>query len=269
MSALRLVLLTNGSIHAHRLLKGFHERGVPVEAVVFETRPRWSDNQIRTKAAPEPSILRTLRRWIGWRIRANIVRRWAATYGSRVVLTGPLNSERMCADLRSLLPDVLVLGGIGILSEEVLRSVPCTINGHPGLLPWVRGTSVVECSVRRGIPVGATCHYVTTGIDRGGIIERRLLEPTAPPASLADLEDRADILAADLLVDVVGRIAACGKLPPALEQSDVHPICRAGSRVERLESDADLRSGRASVRFEAWLAKLDASTASELRASRL
>lgn len=67
--------------------------------------------------------------------------------------------------------DIAVLGGTGIIKEKII-SIPKigVINTHPGILPKYRGCSAVEWSLYNNDKVGATCHFVTSQIDAGGII---------------------------------------------------------------------------------------------------
>jgi len=50
------------------------------------------------------------------------------------------------------------------------------INCHSGLLPDYRGCSCVEWAIYNDDPVGATCHFVDSGIDTGPTIIKREME---------------------------------------------------------------------------------------------
>jgi methionyl-tRNA formyltransferase len=169
-----------------------------------------------------------------------------------VVDTGALNSERMRADLAGLDPDVLVLGGIGILSEAILR-IPRlgVLNSHAALLPWVRGNGVVGRSLQRSVPVGCTLHYVAEKVDAGGIVDRRLVELDAD-LSLRELERRADELAAAMMVDAVASVVETGSGPAAVPQQETFPVSRRLSWLERRAVNREARRGRARELFESW-----------------
>jgi methionyl-tRNA formyltransferase len=68
-------------------------------------------------------------------------------------------------------PELVVLGGTRILRPHLL-AIPTrgTINAHPGLLPWLRGSSSVEWALYEDVAVGSTVHFVEVGIDTGPII---------------------------------------------------------------------------------------------------
>jgi methionyl-tRNA formyltransferase len=169
-----------------------------------------------------------------------------------VVRTGPLNSESMRADLAALDPDFLILGGIGILSEEILDTARIgALNAHPALLPWVRGNGVVGRSLERGVPVGCTVHYATRRVDAGPIVDRRLL-PVVDGVPLRELEARADELAAEMMVDTVESIVATGAGPDAVAQEEVFPVSQRLSLKQRRVLDRAARAGRAAELFESW-----------------
>lgn len=82
------------------------------------------------------------------------------------------NESRCHRLLAELQADVLInLGTPNILKEKTL-AIPSVgvVNCHPGLLPQYRGCTCVEWSIYNGDPVGATCHFMTEGIDDGPII---------------------------------------------------------------------------------------------------
>lgn len=81
------------------------------------------------------------------------------------------NSAECLQLLKRLRPDVLVLGGVGILKSEILRTALWgALNCHPGQLPRYRGCSAVEWAIFNDDPVAASCHIVTDRIDAGPVI---------------------------------------------------------------------------------------------------
>jgi methionyl-tRNA formyltransferase len=84
------------------------------------------------------------------------------------------NSPSCLEKLAAHAPDLVVLGGTRILRPPVLAIPPGgTINAHPGLLPWLRGSSSVAWALYKDLPVGSTVHYVDEGIDTGPILLQR------------------------------------------------------------------------------------------------
>lgn len=118
------------------------------------------------------------------------------------------NGPRTRSVLGALRPDLLLLGGCGIVREPILR-IPRlgVLNAHPGWLPDYRGTNVVAWSLHNGETPGATVHWANQGIDTGDIILRRRL-PNEDCATLDEYETAVTNLAAELLADAVDLIAA-------------------------------------------------------------
>src|SRR5438132_9934468 len=170
-SKFTVVLLTNGGAFGLRLLAELRRRRVAV-VTVLEAPPSLGARIGR--AAPfakgGQDLARCVIHWHRDQRQLSLRRRQLSALASRLLVTGVLNSERMKEDLRRLQPDFIALGGIGILREPLIEVARIgVINSHPGLLPWVRGTGVVADAIRRGIPVGCTCHYVDRGVDTGRI----------------------------------------------------------------------------------------------------
>ncbi|MBM3134966.1 MAG: hypothetical protein FJZ89_06740, partial [Chloroflexi bacterium] len=86
------------------------------------------------------------------------------------------NSVACRETLAAFAPEVAVLGGTRLLRPAVL-AIPRrgTVNVHPGLLPWLRGSSSVGWALYKDLPVGATTHFVDSGTDTGPIILQRPL----------------------------------------------------------------------------------------------
>lgn len=87
------------------------------------------------------------------------------------------HNDATCKDLlEAEQPDVLVLGGTRIIKPSILE-VPrrATVNAHPGLLPWLRGSASVGWALYKDMKQGATAHFIDPGIDTGDIIVRREL----------------------------------------------------------------------------------------------
>jgi methionyl-tRNA formyltransferase len=146
-----------------------------------------------------------------------------------------------------------VLAGIGLVDAALLAAPRWgTINGHPGLLPWVRGNGVVAHSIARGVAVGASVHHVDDGIDRGPVLARRLL-PVAPDVrELQALEREALTLTARLLADVAAMAVRDGRLPPGTPQSEMTPLCRWMNLTERAQVEAAVREGVAARLHASW-----------------
>jgi folate-dependent phosphoribosylglycinamide formyltransferase PurN len=93
-----------------------------------------------------------------------------------------INSDRVCATLRELQPDVVVINGTRILTEDVLKSCNAIfINCHAGITPMYRGSHGGYWALVNGdsLHCGVTVHLVDKGIDTGKVIYQARIEPTA------------------------------------------------------------------------------------------
>ena len=223
---MRVAVLTVGGRYGVLALHALRARGITPVAVILEAHPALRDcfhkRTIRGRLAELPLVL--LRS--GWRQLRPRLRR-DLRICAPVIVSGPLNSPRMQADLARARPDLLVLAGIGIVSRDILQ-IPRlgTVNVHLGLLPWVRGNDVIAHAILRGIPVGLTCHLVDPGIDTGPILVRRLLDDARGDATLGGLETASVIAGAELLAEVIHGAVKSGHLPTATPQPARFPLCR-------------------------------------------
>lgn len=96
------------------------------------------------------------------------------------IYTVPNHNDPSCEFLLQMgMPDIVVLGGTRIIKPHILK-IPHTgmLNAHPGLLPWLRGSASVGWALYKDLPVGATVHFIDSGIDTGMIIYRETLPIT-------------------------------------------------------------------------------------------
>ena len=104
-------------------------------------------------------------------------------------------------------PDVLVLGGTRIIKPKILEMPrQSTVNSHPGLLPWLRGSASVGWALYKDMPQGATAHFVVPGIDTGDIIVSRQL-PVYRHDTYESINYHIAILAGELMAEAVTSIA--------------------------------------------------------------
>lgn len=100
-------------------------------------------------------------------------------------------------------PDILVLGGTRIIKPHILETpLRATVNAHPGLLPWLRGSASVGWALYKDMPQGATVHFIDPGIDTGDIILRREL-PVYHNDTYESLNYRIALLSATLMVEAI------------------------------------------------------------------
>jgi methionyl-tRNA formyltransferase len=118
------------------------------------------------------------------------------------------HNDEFCQKLLSAdKPDLLVLGGTRIIKPNILE-IPhlSTVNSHPGILPWLRGSASVGWALYKDMPQGATVHYIDPGIDTGDIITTRQL-PVYRRDTYESINYRIAILAGELMAEAVTQIA--------------------------------------------------------------
>jgi phosphoribosylglycinamide formyltransferase 1 len=78
---------------------------------------------------------------------------------------------------------VVLAGYMQLLSPGFLAAFPLrVINVHPALLPAFPGLHAIEQALEYGVKVvGATVHFVDTGVDTGPIIAQRAIELSGSP----------------------------------------------------------------------------------------
>lgn len=240
-------MLTRGTRHAAGILDGLAAHGTAPDAILLE-RPAGRQLLDRLRDARRR---RGLRATIGAVLRRVTARLrpgghpWLSTdfYAGRtdrLVSVPSLAGPEAVAALEELEPDLLVLAGAPILPDAVLGTATHgTLNAHPGLLPRYRGVDVVPHAVLNGDPVGATVHFVDTGIDTGRIVARVEVEPL-PGDTITTLQERVESAGGALLAAVVARFVAEGTLTSE-GQAERHPICRRLTPAKRRAAEERLR----------------------------
>jgi methionyl-tRNA formyltransferase len=117
-------------------------------------------------------------------------------------------------------PDILVLGGTRIIKPKILETARrATVNAHPGMLPWLRGSASVGWALYKDLPEGATAHFIDPGIDTGDIIVTRQL-PVYHHDTYESLNARIAILAGELMAESLTFLAN-GDAPRAPQDRNV------------------------------------------------
>lgn len=114
------------------------------------------------------------------------------------------HNDNTCRELLAAeKPDVLALGGTRIIKPSILETPRrATVNAHPGLLPWLRGSASVGWALYKDMPQGATVHFIDPGIDTGDIIVRREL-PVSRRDTYESINARVATLAGELMAEAL------------------------------------------------------------------
>lgn len=121
-------------------------------------------------------------------------------------------SAQELAPLRELAPDILLVGGFGVILKRDILDLPrigC-VNVHSSLLPKHRGPNPFCAVILAGdSESGITFHVMDEGIDTGDIIDQTRF-PLFPDDDVFSVYDRACVTAAMRVVPVMDRIASEG-----------------------------------------------------------
>lgn len=92
------------------------------------------------------------------------------------------NSDEARSLLSSMLPEVVIVNGTRILSQDTLDSVNAPfINVHAGITPKYRGVhgGYWALALQDEFNCGVTVHFVDKGIDTGAVIAQARIKPTS------------------------------------------------------------------------------------------
>jgi methionyl-tRNA formyltransferase len=165
--------------------------------------------------------------------------------GTRVPIYSVANhNDAVCAEVLKLnQPEVVVLGGTRIIKSHLLE-IPArgTVNCHPGLLPWLRGSASVGWALYKDLPQGATAHFIDPGIDTGDIIVRREL-PVFRRDTYESLCVRVATLAGELMAETLGYLST-GDAPRMPQDRDAGETLRVIPDELLAEGKRRLAAGR-------------------------
>ena len=160
-----------------------HQRDAP------DTRPRWQKALSLLNRPGE--IFQRARAWLGrvWhdRVDRRFYQEMPADFGVdgrglddavdcpvlRIDGTGRLNHHETVDWIRECAPDLIVVCGAALLREPILALPRLgVLNLHGGLSQFYRGLFTTDWAIHNREPeyVGATVHFVSEGIDDGGIV---------------------------------------------------------------------------------------------------
>ncbi len=248
---LKVVILTNGNPHALRVLKHLDNSNIKINSIVLERNTYLKDHVFKTKELYLFRLIKAVRRLI---LRKLEIKRLIKAYEeyTNVIEVNKLNSIEMVDIFQEINPDLIILGGIGIIDKKIIDTARIgVLNSHPGLLPWIRGSGVIGRAIERDIAIGATCHWVDSDVDTGPIVERRLLK-IDKNYSLKQIEDLADLLISEMLAETLINFYSNNLNTESINQSKKYPICKKLSDDEKESVEVLLKEGKAERLFLKW-----------------
>lgn len=171
------------------------------------------------------------------KLQAPPVKQFALSKEIPVFQPVKLRDGTALAQLKELDPELIVVAAYGrILPDDILALPPkgC-INVHSSLLPKYRGAAPINWAVINGdAETGVTIMYMATELDAGDIIDQ-VSTPIDPDETVEAVHDRLADLGGQLLVKVVGEIAAgtAKRTPQDHEKATLAPmLSRALSPID-------------------------------------
>lgn len=190
---MKIIFFTNKCSHGYELLERVRSEGIAISAVFISRKKEWI---FKTFLKYQITIFRLFLKQAKepWRNDGFYYR-----YAKNVFIVDDFNGEYCESILKRMEPDIIVLGGSGIIKKNII-AIPKIgiINGHPGLLPRYRGVDVIPWAIYNGDDVGVTIHFVDDGIDTGRIVTQEIIKIERRD-NIGKLRRKAEVVAARLI----------------------------------------------------------------------
>lgn len=205
-----VIVARRPSPYARRIMAGLAAGGHPPALLL-------SGSRVEALVGPIEKILR-VRRQLGlieaWRYVRRLgealppgapspsLQELLRTTGCRHALYDAVNGGSVLCELASLAPCIVVLAGTGVVDRAFLAANHRghVVNGHPAVLPGVRGVDVVEWALAEDRPLGVCAHLVDPSVDAGDLLLVSPFELEAGDHSLGILKSRIIDRQADTVV---------------------------------------------------------------------
>jgi len=156
-------LMTDENIHGRTILTKLLDYKIPIKGIIIEHNTKYADkakNALKNDFFNPPKIDEITKKF---KIPVDFVEHH--------------NEEKCQKLLLEYAPDIIVLGGTRILSEDIIKIPKIGIlNSHPAILPKYKGRDCVGWSILNHDDVGATVHLVDSGIDTGPIVTQEIVD---------------------------------------------------------------------------------------------
>lgn len=164
----------------------------------------------------------------GMKLQPTPVKEYALTENIPVYQPGKLRDGEALAILKGIMPELIVVAAYGKILPADILTLPrlgC-INVHSSLLPKYRGAAPINWAILNGEhESGVSIMYMAEGLDTGDVIDAAATEITLEDTA-STLHDRLAAMGAELLTDVVARLAAgtASRTPQCEEASCYAPM---------------------------------------------
>jgi methionyl-tRNA formyltransferase len=146
----------------------------------------------------------------GKKITSTAVAKWAASHSTPFIETDDVNSAEIVGKIAASKPDLIVVIAFGQkIGNELVKLPPKgAINVHASLLPKYRGAAPINWAIINGEKeTGISIITLAEKMDAGKILAQAKTN-IGPDETADQLHDRLSQIAAPLLLETIGRIAA-------------------------------------------------------------
>lgn len=128
------------------------------------------------------------------------------SFSNRVCTVDNFNGKQCETLLRSIGPDIIVLGCSRIIRENIVNIPKIgAFNAHPGLLPKYRGVYTMRWAIHNGDKIGVTVHFVDKGVDTGPILMQSTVN-IEENDNIGSLVKKFERLSGELMAEVLLRM---------------------------------------------------------------
>lgn len=232
---MKIYMLTNGNEHGLRILENSNNE---IKNIIIEKK------KLRSFLLKDENFyvnfIKILKRQIFYEIWQHKQIKKYKRYGN-IIYCKDISSEKTIKKIKKYNIDYLVLGGIGIIKQDLISVIKKgVLNSHPGILPYARGVDVVENSILRNYPVGSTVHFVDSGIDTGDIILKEEID-ISKYVDINTIKKVNDELAAKLMSLVLLKIKNDVEIRK-FKNTKKYKYCNKITEKEKMDVEQKLRN---------------------------